>query len=241
MIRDQFNSSIRATQAFFTNEDFVESTVYQVALPRSQDFNKTSLTSQDYAQVYEVGLSLSHYNFLLRDMAYFQFSHTSESEWALAYYPNPRISGSPDALVDYNEFKEEFEKGEISDEEFSALAYSLPVKNFIPRIRFEYSESQYRRVRHPGAHLHIGMSGEDRWASSRKLSPLSFGMLIAKLYYPDIWWKQSRFDLDEDDQELPQHIQNCVDEKLLTSIRNDGVSLSFSDFERLTFHFGALR
>ncbi|MDW9364090.1 DUF2290 domain-containing protein [Sinorhizobium meliloti] len=241
MTRDEFNASIRAIHNFFDSENFVESTVYLVNLPRSEEFNQTSLTTLDYNSVYEVGLSLSHYNFVLKDLAYFQFSHSAENEWALAYYPNPRVSGSPDALVEFNELKDAADRGEIDDEEFSSLASGLHVGYYIPRVRFEYSESQYRRVRHPGAHFHIGMSGEDRWASSRKLSPRTFGLLIAKLYYPDLWWKNSRFSLAEEDQELPRNIENCVDEKLVSSIRNDGVSQSFSAFERLTFHFGAFQ
>lgn len=241
MTRDDFNASIRAVHAFFENEDFLESSVYLVALPRSEDFNATTLTSKDYSVVYEKGLSLSHYNFILKDLAYFQFSHASEGEWALAYYPNPRVSGSPDAFAEFNELKDAFDRDEINDEEFSSMVSSIHVGNYIPRVRFEYSESQYRRVKHPGAHFHIGMSGEDRWASSRKLSPRSFGMLIAKHYYPDLWWKKSRFSLSEQDQELPGNVETCIDEKLLNSIRNDGISHSFADFERQTFHFGALQ
>lgn len=67
MTRDDFNASIRAVHAFFENEDFLESSVYLVALPRSEDFNATTLTSKDYSVVYEKGLSLSHYNFILKD------------------------------------------------------------------------------------------------------------------------------------------------------------------------------
>ncbi|WCA61660.1 DUF2290 domain-containing protein [Agrobacterium tumefaciens] len=241
MNRDDFNASIRAIRGFFENQDFLESTVYFVSLPRSEDFNKISLTSQDYTTVYEKGLSLSHYNFLLKDLAFFQFSHSSEGEWALAYYPNPRVSGSPDAFAEFNELKDAVEREDINDEEFSYLVSSLQIGNYIPRVRFEYSESQYKRVRHPGAHFHIGMSGEDRWASSRKLSPRTFGMLIAKHYYPNLWWKNSRFSLAEEDQELPGKVETCLDEKLLSSIRGDGVSLVFATFEQQTFHFGALQ
>jgi|GEM_PF-1044127 len=241
MNRDDFNASIRAIHSFFENQDFLESAVYLVSLPRSEDFNKVSLTSQDYNAVYEKGLSLSHYNFILKDLAYFQYSHSSEGEWALAYYPNPRVSGSSDAFTEFNELKNAVEREEIDDEAFSSMVSSLQIGNYIPRVRFEYSESQYKPVRHPAAHFHIGMAGQDRWASSRKLSPRSFGMLIAKHYYPDLWWKNSRFSLADEDQELPGKIETCFDEKLLNSIRGDGVSLAFAAFEQLTFHFGALQ
>lgn len=241
MNRDDFNASIRAIHGFYCDEKLVESAVYLVALPRSEVFNKISLTTTVYEKVFEAGLSLSHYNFILRDLSFFQFSHSSDQEWALAYYPNPRISGCPDAFREFIDLKAAMENGELSEEEFSALASSLHVGNYIPRIRFEYSESQYRPVRHPGAHFHIGMSGEDRWPSSRKLSPLTFGLLIAKHYYPDLWWPKSRFALVEEDQNLAANIESCVDEKLLRAIQADGISHIVSDFERLTFHFAAMQ
>ncbi|MGV1777152.1 DUF2290 domain-containing protein [Agrobacterium fabrum] len=241
MKRDDFNASIRAIHGFYSSEDLVEGTVYPVALPRSEAFNKISLTTTVYENVFEAGLSLSHYNFILRDLAFFQFSHSSEQEWALAYYPNPRISGCPDALQVFTDLKAELEHGELSEEEFSSLASSLHVGNYIPRIRFEYSQIQYRPVRHPGAHFHIGMSGEDRWSSSRKLSPLTFGLLIAKHYYPELWWPKSRFSLTQKDQNLAANIEHCVDEKLMKSIQADGTSHIVSDFERLTFHFTAMQ
>lgn len=240
MTRGEFEASIRAISSFFSERDAIESTVYPVSLPRSQEFNKRALTTQDYNVIYQAGLSLSHYNFILRDLAYFQFSHTSAVEWALAFYPNPRLTGSADALAKFNDLKGELDRDEIDDEEFSLLVSSLEVRNYVPRVRFEYSERQYKQVKHPAAHFHIGMSGEDRWASSRKLSPRTFGMLIAKHYYPDLWWDRSRFSLPDADQELPGSVEACIDEKLLNSIRNDGVSLAFSEFERHTFHFGAL-
>ena len=237
----EFNASIRAIHQFFLGENFLESTSYIVSLPRLDRFNKICLTSSSYVDIYESGLSLSHYNFILKDLAYFQFSYSSQNEWALAYYPNPRVSGSADALVTFNELKDAAASGEIDDEEFSSLASSLPIGNYIPRVRFEYSETQYKPVKHPGAHFHIGMAGEDRWASSRKISPKSFGLVITKHYYPDIWWKKSRFSLPARDQESVGDIDNCLDQKLFKSIQDDGVSHSFSDFESLTFHFGAMQ
>lgn len=241
MTLDEFNASIRTAFRFFEEEGFVESAVYMVSLPRSAEFNKISLTTQIYADLFESGLSLSHYNFLLKDLAYFQFSYRSSSEWALAYNPNPRISGCPDALEEFLSLRESAERGEITDEDFSALASSIDVGNYVPRIRFEYSESQSRPIRHPTAHFHIGMSGEDRWSSSRKISPRSFGLLIAKHYYPEIWWNKSRFALSDKDQKLHASIAICLDNKLVKSLHSDGASLAFTEDEKQNFHFSAMQ
>lgn len=234
----EFNASIRATIEFFVEQDLWLSTVYETSLPRSIEFNKLSLTSKDYPAVYDRGLSLSHYNLLLTDFSYFQFSHVGPSEYALAYYPNPRLSGSPEAIEFYRSLERERDEGLLSDEEFSELVAEIPSKIFIPRVRFEYSGSQYRNVRHPGAHFHIGMSGEDRWPSARKLSPRSFGLLMAKLYFADTWWQHSRFSWPDDEQHL--HLADCLDDKLLASIRLDGVSQFLSNDEKMGFHFAAL-
>ncbi|WP_106727558.1 DUF2290 domain-containing protein [Mesorhizobium soli] len=199
---------------------------------------KLSLTSKDYTEIYDRGLSLSHYNFLLTDYSYFQFSYASDTEYALAYYPNPRLSGSPEATELFRELEKERDGGSLNDEEFSELVAEFPSQGFIPRVRFEYSGNQYRNVRHPGAHFHLGMSGEDRWPSARKLSPRSFTLLMAKFYYPATWWQGSRFSRPDGEQHL--QLADCLDEKLLSSIRLDGASQFFSDDEKMGFHFAAL-
>jgi hypothetical protein len=234
-----FNASIRGIIDFFSQKGLWLSTVYNVSLPNSPEFNKLSLTSKDYSEIYDKGLSLSHYNILLNDFSYFQFSYTNANEYALAFYPNPRLSGSPEALEFYRHLEQERDEGVLSDEEFSELAAEIPSRVFIPRVRFEYSESQYRSVRHPGAHFHIGMSGEDRWPSARKLSPKSFGLLMTKLYFPETWWLHSRFSRPPEEQHL--YISDCLDDKLLSSIRVDGASQLLSNDEKMGFHFAALQ
>ncbi|HYF86749.1 DUF2290 domain-containing protein [Azospirillum sp.] len=161
-------------------------------------------------------------------------------EQILAYYPNPRLSGSTDALHTFYELEKERDNGDLTADEFDELVACMPARGYIPRVRFEYSEKQYRPVRHPGAHFHIGMSGEDRWCSGRKLSPKSFGFLMTKFYYPDIWWSGSRFSKPENEQETLTALSTCFDERLLTSIKGDGVSLFLTDYEKMGFHMSAL-
>ncbi|NYZ11803.1 DUF2290 domain-containing protein [Azospirillum sp. RWY-5-1] len=236
----EFNSSIRTLSSFFAEVGLWKATVYMTSLPRSEIFNKTCLTSVNYVEIYEAGLSLSHYNILLHDYAYFQFSHTSETEYALAYYPNPRLSGCTEAVHEFRDLEKERDNGILSAEEFDELVACMPARGYVPRIRFEYSAKQYRPVRHPGAHFHIGMSGEDRWCSGRKLSPRSFGMLMAKFYYPEAWWSGSRFSLSPEEQETVAALSTCFDERLLNSIKNDGVSQLLTDYEKMGFHLSAL-
>lgn len=238
MLEAQFESSIRSAIAFVSDLKVWRSTVYNCALPRSQEFNKLSLGSKDYVEIYDNGLSLSHYNMQLVDFSYFQFSYTGPAEYALAYYPNPRLTGSPDAMEEFWELDQQRDQGDISEEDFADLLSTTPAKIFIPRIRFEYSGKQYSAVRHPGAHFHIGMSGEDRWASSRKLSPKSFTMLITKLYYPEVWWERSRFSKPAGEQEA--FLEQCLDQKLVGSLQDDGVSHYFSAEEAANFHFSAI-
>lgn len=237
---DYFNRSIRKFSSFAEENGMMESVVYNIRLPRSEEFNRISMDSTDYVEIYERGLSLSHYNILLHDLSYFQFSHRSNLEWALAYYPNPRVSGNSDALHDYKELKLCNERREISDEEYSELLASFPPKNFIPRFRYEYSDDQYEIIRHPIAHFHIGMSGGDRWGVSRKLSPFSFGLLMIKYFQPSIWWSKSRFSLPENERADEQTIRSCFDNILVDSLRSDGVAEKLDIEEKLSFHFTAL-
>ncbi|WP_082714891.1 DUF2290 domain-containing protein [Falsirhodobacter sp. alg1] len=235
----KFDQSIRAVEGLLKKVSLLEGTVYNFSLPRSAAFNEISLASQDYNEVYEAGLRLSHYNFLLTDLAYFQFSRATDTEWALAYYPNPRITGSPSAKETFQELIEARDNGEISEEDFAELASDIPSKVYVPRFRFEYSQKQFKPVRHPGAHFHIGMSGEDRWSSARRLSPLSFAHLMLKYFYPDEWWPESRFSGPEENWKDPVHMANCLDDGLSRSLRSDGLSHLFCDEERSGLHFSS--
>jgi hypothetical protein len=235
----EFNASIRRARVALSELKLLEGSVYEISLPKSEDFNKTCLTSRSYVEIYEKGLSLSHYNIVLTDLAFFQFSHKTPMEFAFAFYPNPRVTGSLDALSDYQDLLKQRNLEEINEEEFSQLAASMPAEIYVPRVRYEYSEKQFRKVTHPGAHFHIGMSGEDRWSSARKLSPTSFLYLMVKLYYPNYWWPRSRFSGSQDLWNDGATIDNCWDEKLSKSLENDGVSHFFNDEEKRSFHFAA--
>ncbi|MEM5542630.1 DUF2290 domain-containing protein [Sulfitobacter sp. AS92] len=239
MTRDHFNNSIRTSRKVLKELGLLEGSVYEISLPRSAEFNKTCLTSRSYVEIYEKALSLSHYNLILTDLAFFQFTYKSPVEFALAFYPNPRITGSVDALSDYEDLIRQRNDDEIGEEEFSELVTLMPAEIYVPRMRYEFSKSQLRTVTHPGAHFHIGMSGEDRWSSERKLSPLSFLYLMVKYYYPNYWWPKSRFSGAEDLWNDAETIENCWDEKLSKSLRNDGTSHLFHDEERKSFHFSA--
>lgn len=238
MSREGFNASVRATARLLEDSGLREATVCEVSLPASSKFNGLCLTSKNYPAIYDLGLSLSHYNVLLKDFSYFQFSYVDPDEYALAYYPNPRLSGSQEAVDQYKELERERDEGSLTDEEFSELASEIPARTYIPRVRFEYSASQYRNVRHPAAHFHVGMSGEDRWPSSRKLSPSTFTLLMVRLYMPDAWWTRSRFSRSVDEQAL--YLETCIDKKLVDALQTDGSSGMFSNDEQMTFHFGAL-
>lgn len=238
MVEHDFNASIRAAIDTFKKMELWRETVYHVKLPRSENFNKLCLSSRDYVKIYEEGLRLSHYNLLLLDFSYFQFSYSNAEEFALAYYPNPRLTGSPEAMEEFWDLDAQRSDGELSEEGFADLLSTAPAQLYVPRIRFEFSATQYKNVRHPAAHFHIGMSGEDRWASARKLSPQTFSLVIAKYYYPQAWWPRSRFSKDVGDQDA--HLADCYDEKLLNSLKKDGVSTIISNDEKMGLHFAAL-
>ena len=241
VISADFDASIRQAIADVDAFGLLEAGANRSALRRSEEFNKLALSSKAYVEIYEKGLTLSHYNILLKDLAFFQFSYKTPEEWALAFYPNPRLTGSVDALAMYQELCEERDRGEWDDEDFASLAQDMPAHIYVPRIRFEYSRRQYEPIKHPGAHFHIGMSGEDRWASSRKISPRTFSLLIIRYYYPAVWWPLSRFTQPKEEWGVKEEIEKCIDNKLMKSFQNDGVSLLFEPDEHMLFHFTALQ
>lgn len=199
------------------------------SLSVNAEFNEIALDSDSmYKEIYLRALSLSYYNFLLEDYSVFQFSMKSEDEWRLAYLPNPWVTGVSTALSSISEWEALEEIGLYDQEDVAMLLGELPYHSSVPAIRFEYSAEQYAEFTHPGGHFHIGRDTDNRWATSRKFSPLLFVMMITKLYYRDKWLKNYK-NLEDD----------CFEQKMILEIQGCGVSHHFSERERRTLHFSA--
>ncbi|MBO6835247.1 MAG: DUF2290 domain-containing protein [Alphaproteobacteria bacterium] len=180
-----------------------------------------------YEDIYLCGIRLSHYNFMLYDYSFFQFSCSDDYEVAYSYSPNP----FGDSFERMEEWRQLLEQGIILEPEFDQLMESSQVSINQPPIRYENSRSQYRGLEHPCSHLHIGFHRENRWAISRVLTPEAFTMFILKQYYPTEW---SGFGYSEESE-----FGNNFEERLSIERRDCRIIGDdfFSDREKETFHF----
>ncbi|MGH1558005.1 hypothetical protein ACRAWD_09940 [Caulobacter segnis] len=72
-----------------------------------EDFRHAAMSDETlYEDLYLLGLRTSHYNFLLSDFSYFQFSVNGDGESRFAYYPNPFIGASQSAMQELAEMRE---------------------------------------------------------------------------------------------------------------------------------------
>ena len=233
MEKGEFIRRVRAAWTFTKDQmAAVRSVASLVSLPVDEDFRRLALDpSANYRSIYLIGLSRSHYNILLNDFAYFQFSWTGETAWRLAFYPNPWITGVPEAELRLADWEAAEAEGLLSGEDVDELISEMAYEASVPPIRFEYATDQYREIVHPAAHFHIGRHSDNRWPSARLLDPLSFTMMIAKLYYGPAWRRISRFH--------DESVQHCQDEALMEALVLSGRVHDFSEVERRTVHFEA--
>src|SRR5665811_1398159 len=83
-----------------------------ISLPIDDEFQRVVLDpNSTYEEIYRTGLTRSNYNFLLADYAYFQLSWQNERSWRLGYYPNPWLSGIPQAEDQQREWEHLQEMG----------------------------------------------------------------------------------------------------------------------------------
>ncbi|MGH1378716.1 MAG: DUF2290 domain-containing protein [Alphaproteobacteria bacterium] len=136
-----------------------------------------------YSDLYRLGLKLKHYNILLKDYGYFQFSQQDENI-RFAYYPSTHNSQDSEIISDLSQ---DLNSGLISLEDYSAFLEEMQESVTIPTIRYECSFGQYKPFWHPCAHFHIGHHYDNRWPVKKILSPLAFTMIIIKKYYGDSW------------------------------------------------------
>jgi hypothetical protein len=137
----------------------------------------------DYVTVYLAGITWSHYNFVLSDYAFFQFSWFRDESARYAYYPNPFASNAED----FKRRRELVEAGMITEEENLVILRDEGIDPRAPLIRYEYAPTQYKALSHPASHFHIGHHDDNRWAVNRVLTPLAFTLLILKHYYGPAW------------------------------------------------------
>lgn len=231
MDRRDFDKSIRAALGFLEGCNLTELVINISSLDVSHAFNEVALDrSATYEEIYRRALSLNHFNFQLSDYSLLQFSWKDDKNWRLAFYPNPWITGVESATARLNDLRADLGGGLIGVEEFlDILATDFRYYGAIPMLRFEYSHDQYRPVIHPASHFHIGIYGDDRWSSRRKFSPISFSMLIVRMFYTDVWSLNTSFHVDS--------VVNCWEKALRVALGEDGVSIPFDAEDSKSLHF----
>ncbi len=233
MNKSDFEGKIRAAHQLLSSElDLLLTTSSLNSLSVNVLFNEVALDPEaHYQDIYGRALSASYYNFLLNDYSIFQFSWSSETAWRLAFLPNPWIAGVGDVEEQMDEWDELLAAGAINLEEMGELMSELSYTGAIPPIRFEYAVEQYRELVHPAAHLHIGRHFENRWPLHRVLNPLTFLMMILKMYYPPYWLERSIY--------FNHAATNCLDGRFIDELNKSRIVHDFSDNERASLHFFA--
>lgn len=228
----EFGSKLRAAMDFFDDVGLIRTVSSIHSLPVREEFNAVALAPESsYKEIYLCAVSNSYYNIMLQDFSILQFSWTSDEAWRLAYLPNPWISGVEGAIEKVAEWEILEELGRYDQEEVALLIGDLPYYGSIPPIRFEFSVAQYRELSHPSAHFHIGRHTENRWPLSKKLNPLTFSMIIVKMYYVNNWAPYSFYYTGAE--------AGCLDARLVEQLERSGLVREFTEIERRSFHFTA--
>ena len=104
-------------------------------LPVSEEFRDLLLSADvQYNRLYLAGLELRHYNILLRDFSFLQYSVGTENSLRFAYYPNPFMDT---VTTELDRLRELLEADLISEEEFLALVDEHRSDNRAAPIRYE--------------------------------------------------------------------------------------------------------
>jgi|SRR6185312_8700076 len=211
-VRSGIQRSWQAVDDLQLGETFSQPTPLEV----DGEFRDIALTpTSTYSDVYLAGLNRSHYNFLLFDYSYFQFSWEKINHVRYAYYPNPFLATDEQNIKDFRRKRELVENGTVTHEDYLALLRDTPIEARVPALRYENSPDQRRELRHPCSHLHIGHHGDDRWPLNKLLSPLAFTLLVVKHYYGNEWRSIGDRDSDQngniyDSMLIKEKAEGCV-------------------------------
>lgn len=203
-----------------------------VSLKVSDKFVEAALSSTAiYEDVYLSGLQNSDYNILLADYAYFQFSMRPAEVVRFAYYPNPFLGASKEAVQDLSGLKELMVEGTIDLEEYLHHISEIRNSQHPPLVRYENAPSDYKELKHPCSHMHFGHHPQNRWPVKRKLTPQAFALLIMKTFYASFWEGCEKLKINK--------VEYSLDE-LFSKARQECSPLPsnfFSAAEEAQFHF----
>jgi hypothetical protein len=229
MERREIQKGIRDSWSAVVELKLGETISSAAPLPVS-DLFRDLLFSQDvqYNELYLTGLKLQHFNILLTDFSFFQYSIISDDHVRFAFYPNPFLDVTESDL-NIERLRDLLEAEMITHEEFLALVNEHRSDNRAAPIRYENAPRDRRAFSHPASHFHIGHGNGGRWAVARNLTPLAFTLLVLKHYYPADW-------AGADDQ---SEAGNAFDERLIRARANclEVTDALFSPLERRCFHF----
>lgn len=200
-------------------------------LPINEEFRDLSLdVSTKYILLYLAGLRLSHYNILLSDYSFLQYGWGEGNNLRYAFFPNP-FATPGEGILNFKKIRDLFVADLINLEQYHALLNDAQPELRVPLMRYENAPSQWRALRHPCSHFHIGHHSDNRWALRRVLTPLAFTMIIAKQYYRDEW--------SISDEAKEDNFENSLEGKLISERQNCQIIGDdfFATAEKRSFHF----
>jgi hypothetical protein len=162
----------------------------------NEEFRNVILNgTSTYSDIFMSGLKLSHYNFLLSDYSFFQFSWSAPNQVRYAYYPNQFIpQGEEGGTSQIKRLQELLQSELITHEEYLSILRDAKADPRAPMFRYENAPDQHNGLIHPCSHFHIGNNPDGRWAINRVLTPLAFTLIIFKHFYT---WAWSEIGADE--------------------------------------------
>ncbi len=230
MDQREVQRGIRESWAAVLEIDMGE-TISSIAPLRVNEEFRNLLFSDEvqYNELYLAGLECKHYNILLSDFSFFQYSIIADDHVRYAFYPNPFLDPI-EAEVNIERCRELLDAGMITNEEFLTLINEQRSDNRAAPIRYESAPRDRREFSHPSSHFHIGHGAGGRWAIARNLTPLAFTLLILKHYYPQKWQAA--------DDPLKE-TGNAFEAQLIRARAEcpEVPEVLFSDLERSCFHF----
>jgi hypothetical protein len=194
MTQSEFKRSIAKAYKFLKNIGLSKEFIIPISLPVNKDFNLIALGDAcTHESIFFCGLSNNYYNFSINDYSYFHFSLTKEGnelECRMAFYPNPfsemdeSMTSPQESIIVYQEL---FANGDISFEELSQALSEVSPRITTPIIRYDVSYKQWKKVKHPVAHIHLGINNPSRIASDKIFTPEFFTMFVIRTFYSQYW------------------------------------------------------
>lgn len=145
-----------------------------------------SMRQMDYIGQWKKAIEEGWLHIRLSDQSFFLFSDAGE-KCSYSYYACPLEIPTFQSFLTSQGLANSQKNRAENEDAYQLIIETAEVRDHFIPMRYDFDSSSYRKCTHPAGHIHVGLDNNIRIATRRRLTPLSFILMVIRQHYPENW------------------------------------------------------